>query len=58
MSGKLDQGDYFFNGLSFFKINNIYLFIFGCVGSSLVLGLFPSCDKWGLVFVAVLAFSL
>ena len=39
---------YFFNKF-------IYLFIFGCIGSSLLcLGLLFSCGKWGLLFVVVL----
>ena len=31
----------------------IYLFIFGCVGSSLLRAGFLSCDEQGLLFVAV-----
>ena len=31
----------------------IYVFIFGCAGSSLLNGLFSSCDEWGLPFLAV-----
>ena len=31
----------------------VYLFIFGCAGSSLLCGLFPSCGKQGLLLVAV-----
>ena len=27
----------------------IYVFIFGCVGSSLLCGFSSSCDKWGLL---------
>ena len=40
---------------SFFKKNKfIYLFIFGCIGSSLLcVGFFSSCGEWGLLFVAV-----
>ena len=29
----------------------IYLFMFGCAGSSLLWGLFSSCSKWGLLIV-------
>ena len=35
-------------------ILKFYLFIFGCAGSLLLLRLFSSCDKWGLLFVTVL----
>ena len=31
----------------------IYLFIFGCVGSSLLRATFSSWSEWGLLFVAV-----
>ena len=31
----------------------IYLFIFGCVGSSVRARAFPSCGKWGPLFIAV-----
>ena len=31
----------------------IYLFIFGCAGSSLLHGLFSSCREWGPLFVAM-----
>ena len=31
----------------------IYLFIFGCVGSSLLCVVFSSCGEWGLLFAAV-----
>jgi len=36
----------------FSKTNFIYL-LFGCAGSSLLCGLFSSCDKWALLSVAV-----
>ena len=40
---------------SFFKYKFIYfyLFIFGCVGSSLCVRAFSSCGKQGLLFIAV-----
>ena len=31
-----------------------YLFVSGCVRSPLLLGLFSTCSKWGLIFAAVL----
>ena len=31
----------------------IYLFIFGCVGSSVCVRAFSSCGKWGPLFIAV-----
>ena len=38
----------------FFKILFIYLFIFGCIGSSLLLaGFLSSCGEQGLLFVVV-----
>ena len=38
----------------FLKINLfIYLFTFGCVGSSLLRGAFYSCGEQGLLFIAV-----
>ena len=40
----------------FFKKINLFIFIyviFGCVGSSLLRGLFSSCSKRGLLFIAV-----
>ena len=38
----------------FFFLNNfIYLFIFGCAGSSLLCRLSSSCCEWGLYVVAV-----
>ena len=41
------------NFMGFFSFNKfIYLFVFGCVGSSL-LHAFSSCGEWGLLFVAV-----
>ena len=33
----------------------IYLFIFGCIGSSLLSAAFSSCGERGLLFVAVCA---
>ena len=33
--------------------NMVYLFIFGCAGSSLLCGLFCSCSKQGLLFLVV-----
>ena len=36
---------------SFFFFFFFYLF-FGCVGSTLLHAAFPSCDEWGLLFVA------
>ena len=36
---------------SFFFLLN--LFSFGCAGSSLLRGLFSSCQEWGLLFIAV-----
>ena len=42
------QGSFFF-----FFINLFILFIFGCVGSSLLCTGFSSCGEWGLLFVAV-----
>ena len=36
-----------------FYNNFIYLFIFGCVGSSLLPGLLCSCSGWGCSLVAV-----
>ena len=38
--------DFFFNFI-------IYLFIFGCVGSSVRARAFSSCGKWGPLFIAV-----
>ena len=35
----------------FFKF--IYLFIYGCVGSSFLARAFSSCSKWGPLFIAV-----
>ena len=35
------------------KIYLFYLFIFGCVGSSLLCAGFPSCGEWGPLFVVV-----
>ena len=32
-----------------FFILKVYLFIFGCAGSSLLCGLFSSCGEWGLL---------
>ena len=40
-----------FQGKDFFLIN--YLFVFGCVGSSLLRAAFSSCGEWGLLFVAM-----
>ena len=37
----------------FFKINLFILFIFGCVGSSLLCVAFSSCGKQGLFFGVV-----
>ena len=34
---------------AFLKFNFIYLFIFDCVGSSLLCGLFSSCGECGLL---------
>ena len=34
----------------------MYVFIFGCAGSLLLLGLFSSCGKKGLLFLAVRRF--
>ena len=42
----------------FFLILFKFLFVFGCVGSSLLLGLFSSYCEWGLLFFAVCSFSL
>ena len=45
---------FFFFFFSFFPINLFiyYLFIYGCVGSSL-LHAGSSCGEWGLLFIAV-----
>ena len=37
----------------FFKNLFMCLFIFGCVGSSLLRGLFSSCGEQGLLFIVV-----
>ena len=37
----------------FLFLSFIYLFIFGCAGSSLLLGLFSHRGEWGLLFFAV-----
>ena len=38
----------------FFFLNFIYLFIYGCVGSSFLCeGFLSSCGKWGPLFIAV-----
>ena len=39
--------------LELFFLNKFYLFIFGCVGSSLLRGLFSSCGERGLLFLEV-----
>ena len=47
---------FFFNefGLLFIFLNLfIYLFIFGCIGFSLVAQAFSSCGERGLLFIAV-----
>ena len=41
---------FFFKGFSYLFI---YLFIFGCVGSSVRARAFSSCGKWGPLFIAV-----
>ena len=40
----------------FFFLFKIYLFIFGCIGSSLLQAAFSSCGEWGLLLVAVRGF--
>ena len=42
-----------FTVIFFKKIYLFYLFIFGCVGSSLLCAGFSSCSEQGLLFVAV-----
>ena len=50
----LCSGFYFFNFfIIILKIYLFYLFIFGCVGSSLLRRAFSSCGERGLLFVAV-----
>ena len=41
--------------IPFFKIFfiNVFIYIFGCVGSSLLHADFSSCGEWGLLFAAV-----
>ena len=43
----------FLSGVGSFFNKFIYLFIFGCVGSSFCARAFSSCGKWGLLFIAV-----
>ena len=47
-AGKYGQGDIFLIAI-LFVILFIHSFIFGCAGSLLLLGLFSSCGKWGLL---------
>ena len=42
-----------FHGCIFLKFYFIYLFTFGCVGSSLLRAAFSSCGERGLLFVVV-----
>ena len=46
------QSFFFFNKFILF-IYLFYLFIFGCVGSSLLRAGFSSCSEWGPLFIAV-----
>ena len=50
-----DQMEHIFFNSSF--DNFIYLFIFGCAGSSLLCGLFSNCSEEELLFVAFVGFS-
>ena len=43
----------FFSFFNFIATLFIYLFIFGCVGSSVRARAFSSCGKWGPLFIAV-----
>ena len=42
--------------ISYFFFFNLSLL--GCAGSLLLCGLFLSCSKWGLLFIAVLGFLI
>ena len=53
------KGKYGINSsITFCSLKKKYLFIFGCVGSLLLRGLFSNCGKWGLLFIAVHEFLM